>query len=75
VYVAVAEKDQSGNDWLLLTAGAPNQQGLTFPGEELVGSLVVEHPPPMLAEAPRVKRPGFHRGSLIWVPASSVGLD
>jgi hypothetical protein len=22
-----------------------------------------------------VKRPGFHRGSLVWVPATSVGLD
>jgi hypothetical protein len=31
VYVAVAEKDQSGNDWLLLTAGGPNQQ-LGSPG-------------------------------------------
>lgn len=22
-----------------------------------------------------LKRPGFHRGSLVWVPAPSVGLD
>ena len=57
---AMAKKDRPGNDWLLLTAGGPNQQGLTFPGEELVSSLVVEHPPIISAPA-ELRRVILHR--------------
>ena len=39
----VARKDEPSNDVLLLTAGGPNPQGLTFPGEEFVAGLLFEH--------------------------------
>jgi hypothetical protein len=40
----VVQHDKPGTDWLLLSAGAPNAEGLTFPTEELVARLLIEHP-------------------------------
>ena len=46
----IRRKDKAGNDWLLITAGGPNAQGLTFAGEEFVAGLLFDHefafPPP-----------------------------
>jgi hypothetical protein len=40
----VAAHDQPGIDWLLLSAGAPNRDGNTFPSEEVLARLLIDHP-------------------------------
>lgn len=39
----IRRKDMPVNDWLLITAGGPNAQGLTFAGEEFVAGLLFDH--------------------------------
>lgn len=39
----IARKDKPGNEWLLITAGGPNAQGLTFAGEEFVAGMIFAH--------------------------------
>jgi hypothetical protein len=36
----VARKDRSGTDWLLISAGAPDNYGITYPSEELLADFV-----------------------------------
>lgn len=40
----VSRKDKPGNDVLLISAGAPDRTGTCYPAEEVVISLLLEHP-------------------------------
>jgi hypothetical protein len=38
----IVEKDRPGSDWLLISAGAPDNRGFAHPGEEAVATLLLK---------------------------------
>jgi hypothetical protein len=44
---AVSRKDRSGNDVLLISAGAPDRFGNQYPAEEVLASFLLDHPEPL----------------------------
>jgi hypothetical protein len=38
----IVEKDKPGSDWLLISAGAPDNRGFAHPGEEAVATLLLK---------------------------------
>jgi hypothetical protein len=40
----IVEKDKPGSDWLLISAGAPDNRGFAHPGEEAVATLLKAQP-------------------------------
>jgi hypothetical protein len=45
----ITRKDRSENDWLLISAGAPDSLGYSYPAEELVLSEMITHQPEPLS--------------------------
>ncbi len=39
----IAQKDRPGNDWLLISAGAPDNLGMTYPAEEALAAFIVDY--------------------------------
>jgi hypothetical protein len=55
----VSEHDKAGVDWLLISVGAPNQFGQTFPSDEAVARFAIENPAPLNAPT-TIKRVSTH---------------
>ncbi|HTP24695.1 MAG TPA: hypothetical protein VMK12_03415 [Anaeromyxobacteraceae bacterium] len=55
----VVQHDNPGIDWLLLSVGAPNRDGLIFPTEEALAQFMLEHPSP-LASPTHISRITLH---------------
>ena len=41
----IAEKDREGNDWLLISAGAPDNHGTCYAVEETLADFLMQNPP------------------------------
>ena len=41
----IAEKDRDGNDWLLISAGAPDNHGTCYAVEETLADFLLDNPP------------------------------
>lgn len=44
--VRIQAKDRPGSDWLLISAGAPDNRGVTYPGEEALARFLRDNPIP-----------------------------
>jgi hypothetical protein len=44
LWTRVGHKDKPGNDWLLLSAGAPDNRGVVYPSEEALASFLLNNP-------------------------------
>jgi hypothetical protein len=55
----LAQHDNDGVDWLLVSAGAPTRDGLIFPTDEVLARHMIEHPKP-LAPPVHIKRVTLH---------------
>jgi hypothetical protein len=42
----INQHDNAETQWLLVSAGAPDKSGVTFPSEETIAKFVLEHPLP-----------------------------
>lgn len=40
----IHSKDRPGSDWLLISVGAPDNRGVTYPGEEALARFLRDHP-------------------------------
>lgn len=55
----ILTKDADGSDWLLISAGAPDKRGITYPSEEALAEFLLAHPHD-LPELTHLKRVTLH---------------
>ncbi len=65
----VIQKDKPGNDWLLISVGAPDNRGTTFPSEEALADFLLNNPAP-LASPVNLRRVTMH----FWSSGRAVDL-
>ena len=58
----ISDKDRAGNDWLLISVGAPDPHGMTYPSEDALADMLLLHLRPMQAPS-HLKRVTVHRWS------------
>ena len=56
----VDDHDQAGVDILLITSGAPDQNGNIFPAEESLGSFILDNPLGLPSPPKNIKRVWLH---------------
>lgn len=65
----ISEKDRAGSEWLLISAGAPDKLGATYPAEEALAQFLITHGD-LHVEPENLKRVTMH----FWSTGRAVDL-
>jgi hypothetical protein len=69
LWARILKKDQPGNDWLLISAGAPDNRGVVYPSEESLAEFLLANPA-RPASLENLKRVTIH----FWSSGKAVDL-